>query len=124
MNDFNGVAVPDDARFAYIVRHEAYYWSAIKGFDDRHSLMVQAAANDGGVYWEFQVDEYPEINCGAIRVCVFGDAFAAYAQIPGFFASLVAERPSSLDELRTILDRLGAVDLTDRTDPHAAAREG
>lgn len=110
--------IPEDCEFAYIVNHEAWYAEATN--DVRHpSVMVQAAAFEGGVAWEFKVDEHNFGRQTAIQVCVFDDAFVAYRQVPEFFAALVEEKPDSLAGLRKILDRLGAKDRTARANPYS-----
>jgi hypothetical protein len=107
-------AIPRDAAFTYVISHEAWYSGVVKG----REINVQAAHEEGGVYWEFSVEE---VDLGqqqpSIRVKVFDDAFAAFAQIPAFFAALAADQVASLAGVVAVLDRLGAADVTERTGP-------
>ena len=105
--------LPEDCHLAYIVSHEAWYANALP---DRHpEINVMAAAEGGGCAWEFTVEEVDLGNRNpAVRVKVFDDAFAAFGQIPEFFASLVAEGVTTLDEVRSVLDGMGAADETER----------
>jgi len=107
------MAVPDDCRFAYIVNQEAWYSKVLT--DEPKEIMVMAAADDGGVAWEFGVEERVLGGETVVQLHPFNDAFDAFAQIPDFFAALAEEKPSTLDGVRGILDRLGAVDRTERT---------
>lgn len=110
-------ALPEGTRLAYTVSHEAWY-ARRPGIVDQPQIMVSASSPGGGCAWEFGVNEHDFGSHGrAIRVDVFDDAFAAFAQIPEFFAALAAEGIGTLDGVRSVLDRMGAVDETDRTDP-------
>jgi hypothetical protein len=109
-----GTNLPDDCHLAYIVSHEAWYANALP---ERHpEINVVAAADGGGCAWEFTVEEVDLGSGGTpIRVKVFDDAFAAFEQMPEFFAFLAAEKTDTLDGVRSILDRMGAADETERT---------
>jgi hypothetical protein len=109
----SSMQLPEDTHLAYVVSHEAWYANAMP---DRHpEINVMAAAEGGGVAWEFSVEEVDLGSSGpAIRVKVFDDAFAAFAQLPEFFALLAAEKADTLDSVCRILDRLGAADETER----------
>jgi hypothetical protein len=105
--------LPEDCHLAYIVTREAWYANALP---DRHpEINVLAAAEGGGCAWEFTVEE---VDLGhrdpAVRVKVFDDAFAVFAQIPEFFAALAAAKVTTLDEVRSVLDGMGAADETER----------
>lgn len=76
--------------------------------------MVGAYANEGGCAWEFCVEDRSDLGLGTVQLKVFSDAFEAITQIPEFFAALASERPRTLSDVRLILDRLGAVDKTER----------
>jgi hypothetical protein len=111
-------ALPEDCHLIYTVSHEAWY-ARHPGIVDQPQIMVSASSDEGGCAWEFGVNEH-DFGTGhgrAIRADVFDDAFAAFAQIPEFFAALAAEKIGTLDEVRALLDRMGAVDQTDRRDP-------
>jgi hypothetical protein len=114
--------LPEDTHLAYTVSHEAWY-ARTPGIVDQPQIMVAASAqgSGGGVAWEFSVTEHDFGSHGrAIQIGVFDDAFAAFAQIPEFFAALVAEKIDTLGGVRALLDRMGAVDETDRRGPAAS----
>ncbi|MEU3452268.1 hypothetical protein ABZ671_01295 [Micromonospora sp. NPDC006766] len=100
-------------RLDYIVTAEA--WHARLGEDAK--LNIRKASLGGGVFWEFAIVAKPSLGPDAIKLEMFDDAFAALTDVAPLFASLAAEQPSGLDEVRVILDRLGFVDSTDRTGP-------
>lgn len=104
--------LPEDCYLAYIVMHEAYWAPRTWIPNEKPTVMVQAASNGGGVGWEFAVEDYASIN--AVRLAMFSDSWAALTQIPEFFAALAAGEVSSLADARVLLDRLGAVDRTER----------
>ena len=120
--------IPPDTRFAYAVTHEAWYCTAIRTHD-RQSVLIQAAADGGGVAWEFIVEQVEHfqidnLGCGpALRLKMFDDAWDAFVQVPEFFSALQAKRPQHLTALREILDEIGAVDITARTDPDRPLRD-
>jgi hypothetical protein len=111
--------LPEDCRLAYIVSHEAWF-ARTPGIVDRPEISVCASANDGrGGEWSFGISEVDFGSHGqAIELKVFDDAFAAFAQIPEFFAALAAENITELAGVRALLDRLGAVDQTERRTPY------
>lgn len=113
------IEIPEPLFLAYVVNREAWYYPANQkiGSLEGRSLNVSAANPAGGCRWEFTVQEY-DINGGAVRLQMFDDSFQAFEQIPGFFQALTSEQPSSLDQVREILDRLGAVDTTERVSPY------
>lgn len=107
--------MPDDCHLAYIVSHEAWY-AQTPGVIDRPSISVSASSSGGGVAWEFTVEEYDHGNTHPIRVGMFSDAFDAFAQIPEFFTRLT-DGAETLDDVRAILDSIGARDETERREP-------
>jgi hypothetical protein len=107
-----GINVPDDCTFAYVVLSEGWYAEAI----DRPEMSVQLVNHAGGVNWEFViVQKHHGQSC--IQVRIFDEAFAAFGQIPAFFDALRDEQPRTVEAVRKILDRLGAIDRTDREKP-------
>ncbi len=102
-------------RLAYIVPHEAHYRNVVT----ERSVTVMKAADRGGVGWEFEVVEH---RGNGIRVEMFDDAFAAFAEIAPLFTALAEDPPGSLDDVRVLLDRLGFTDATQRTDPRTVGR--
>lgn len=113
--------ISDDCHLAYIVSHEAWYWSAARTPGEKPHLNVQASArgSGGGVAWEFDVSEHELGGKPCTRIEMFDDAYEAFAQIPEFFVLMREHQPGTLREVRGILDGLGAVDETQRTDPYA-----
>jgi hypothetical protein len=109
------VNIPDDCYLAYIVSHEAWYWSASRSPGEKPHLNVQAASNGGGVAWEFDVSEYHLGGEPCTHIEMFDDSYAAFADIPEFFVLLREHQPGTLCEVRGILDGLGAMDKTQRT---------
>jgi len=112
--------LPSDCHLAYIVWQEAWYSQASASLNEHPHLMVSASArgSGGGVAWEFQIDGYELGGSPVTRVKMFEDSYAALTDIPEFFAALAEERPVTLDQVRAILDSLGAVDETERVSPY------
>lgn len=117
--------IPEDCHLAYVVSHEAWYWNAAKGTDSKPHLNVQASAKGtgGGVAWEFDVSEHFLGGEYCTRIEMFDDSYAAFADIPEFFALMREHQPGMLREVRGILDGLGAVDETERNDPYAGRQK-
>jgi hypothetical protein len=110
-------------RLEYIVGHEAWYADANKMVDPNPYLGVAKAADEGGCAWEFQIADRTEaIGRPAIQVQIFDDAFAALVELAPVFAVFADEGPTTLAEVREILDRFGFVDATARTSPYGAER--
>lgn len=119
MREVPGISMPDDCTFAYTVCSEAWYSEVLKDtgvMKNRPELMVAASGNGGGCKWEFSVVE-KNLGGPTVQVRMFGDSFDAYVSIPAFFSALEREQPSTLDEVRQILDDLGAIDQTQREEP-------
>lgn len=105
-------------RLEYIIAKEAWWRDATRNIDPDPYISVIKAHRGGGCDWEFQItDRSRTIKSAAVRIGIFDDAFAAFTEIPELFAALAAERPTTLDAVRKILDRIGAVDATERTRP-------
>lgn len=111
--------LPEGMHLAYTVTHEAWYWDAVRDArtGEHPHLMVSASTGGQGVGWEFQIDGY-DLSGPVTRVKMFMDAYAALSQVPEFFAALAEQQPTTLDEVREILDGLGAVDETPRVSPY------
>lgn len=97
----------------YIVSHEAWY-SGHRALKDNNPEIMVHGGRDGETDWEFGIRLH---RISAIRVEVFADAFAAFADEPALFAALAEERPDTLEQVVEILDRLGFTDHTLRTNP-------
>ena len=110
-------ALPGDTHLAYCDRREAWY--ARPGERPEINISASAKGSGGGVAWEFGVAEY-ELGAGrpSIRLRMFDDAFAAFGQIPGFFAALTEREVASLDDVIELLRDMGAADETARENPY------
>lgn len=108
------------------VQHESWHWAANRGVGGRPTIYVSAEADDGGCAWQFAAVEHDQRDMGghkAVRVEVFDEAFAAFREIPEFFAALDAMPATNLADVVTILRRLDIADVTEREmPPHIAAR--
>lgn len=106
--------------YTYTVTEEAYWWYARRLADRRPTLMVAKAADGGGCAWEFTVvhKQFTVVDQAVIQVRVFNDGFAAFTEMAPFFAALAEQQPTTLDQVRVILDGLGVVDATERVDPN------
>lgn len=103
--------IPADCQLTYIVSRETWYAHVLTV--DEPDIMVHASARDGrGVEWEFAVVVHTHPVTEHIQVRVFDEGFPAFAQLPEFFMALAEEKPTTLAEVRAILDRLGAADWT------------
>lgn len=114
----------DDCYLAYVMSCETFYSDVIKPSQHHRSrlaeMTVQAAAEDGGCAWEFTISEW-DLGGPTTQVEMFGDSYVAFSEIPEFFAALSEQGPQSLAHVRVILDKLGAVDRTQRLRPGFAS---
>jgi hypothetical protein len=110
--------LPAGTHLAYIVWHEAWYSRVPNLPQDHPHLMISASTGGQGVGWEFPVEGYELCGRPVTRVKMFYDSYAAFAQVPEFFSALAEQQPLTLDEVRAILDSLGAVDETPRVSPY------
>lgn len=106
--------LPKDCTLTYIVGYEAWYADANRLTCPNPYLGIHASADDGGVVWEFEVEE-KDLDGPTVRLKMFNDSFAAFEQVPEFFTMLTLQRPSTLADVRSILHYLGAEDRTERT---------
>lgn len=114
------MSLPEGTHLAYVVNHEAWYASTVLA-DEPPTVMVQASAEGegGGVAWEFPVEDGSHlIGRPGLRLKMWGDSWEAFAQVPEFFAVLAGGEVATLDDLRGLLDSLGAVDETARVSPY------
>ncbi|MGY5210019.1 hypothetical protein [Nocardia gipuzkoensis] len=103
---------------AYVLVHEAWYTNPARV--QRPTLTIAIRDQDSDEAAEFEFEELPPGTLApdsSLKLRLFDDAFGALAQLPEFLAALSAERPTTIAELVTILDRLGARDITVRTRP-------
>jgi hypothetical protein len=109
-------------RLEYIIGHEAWYADANKMVEPNPYLSVIKAHQEGGCDWELQIiDRSATIGKPAIQVTIFDDAFAAFAELAPLFTALADQQPTTLGQVRNILDRLGFVDATARTSPYGTS---
>ncbi|MFI2663318.1 hypothetical protein [Micromonospora carbonacea] len=106
-------------QYTYYLNVESWYWPAIKNIDHRPQLMVGKSADGGGTAWEFAITEEKLDNRRPITVRLFDEAFPAFNEMHSFFGLLALRQPTTIDQVRGILDELGVVDATERTDPNA-----
>jgi hypothetical protein len=108
--------LPEHTHLAYVASHEAWYAHANQ--ISHPQLSIMASHKGGGVAWEFSAEEYELGGRQVVRVRMFFDSFAAYAQMPEFFAALAEQgETATLDSVRAALDALGALDETERETP-------
>lgn len=112
--------LPKDTHLAYTVWTEAWWYDASRTPGDHPQLMISASAkgSGGGVAWEFPIESYELGGEMVTRLKMFNYSYQAMAQVPEFFAALMEQRPGTLDQVRAILDALGAVDETERVSPY------
>jgi hypothetical protein len=117
------ITMPKGTHLAYTVYHETHWWRGSLRLSGRQSLpnegqpCIQVAASakgqGGGVRWEFSVVEV-DLGQKALRLDIFDEGWEAFALMPAFFAGLAAGGVETLDDVRELLDSLGAVDETER----------
>lgn len=110
--------LPENTHLAYNVWREAWYADVRK--DDKPGIGIAASAEGtgGGVAWEFQITQYELGGKPCTHIEMFDDAYEAIVQVPELFAALAKEQPGTLEQVRAILNGLGAVDETSRVSPH------
>lgn len=110
--------LPDDCYLAYTVMHEAWYRHRTPA-DDKPELNISATSHGGGVAWEFHVNEHElGLRSPSLQLHMFDDSWSAFVQLPELFAALAAGEVATLTDLRGLLDKLGAVDTTERKNPN------
>lgn len=114
--------MPEGTHLAYVIYHETKWWGQMCRHDrpneGRRCVQVYASAKGagGGTAWEFSVIGYDfDRTEKPLRICMFDDAWMAFAQVPEFFAALTDDTVKRLDDIRALLDQLGAVDETERS---------
>jgi len=110
--------LPTGCELHYLIGDEAWYAEANKPTNPDPYLSVMAQYPGDGCEWEFEITEH-DYNGGCVKVKMFSDSFAAFAEIPEFFDALTDLSPASLSGVVAILDELGAKDATPRVDPYA-----
>jgi hypothetical protein len=115
--------LPANTHLAYTVWAECWYSQVPGGPQEHPNLIVSASTAARGVAWAFQIDGCKFRRSPVTRVTMLPDAYAAFAQVPEFFSALAERQPVTLDDVRAILDALGAVDETPRVSPYAEHAE-
>lgn len=109
--------LPTDAFLDYVITKEAYYAHVTR---DEPEIQIRAASREGGCHWEFTAEQVGNIG---VQIRVFDDAWHAFNDLPEFFQILAARgKGATLDDVRQILDNLGAVDSTQRVDSDTAVK--
>jgi hypothetical protein len=110
--------LPEGSHLAYACLHE------IRLANSAPEISVSASmrGNGGGGRWEFGVKEF-DLGGPCIRVHVYDESFAAFTELPEFFARLAAEEIDTIAGVLVLLNKLGAVDETPRVAPSAPRRE-
>lgn len=80
--------------------------------DFKHELVVRAYVPDEGDLWRFTATDSEGAFEPQVTVHVRTDHFEVYARFPEFFTALAEQKPSTVDEVAGLLDRLGVVDDT------------
>lgn len=99
---------------AFIVNGEAWYTKVVPPGIQTSGVMVQLACRDGGVKWEFRIDEH-DLGGSTLQIHMFADSWQAFADVPELFVALREQQPRTLTDLRAVLTGLGFYDLTERT---------
>lgn len=112
--------LPENARLAYTVTGDASYARSLSQAE-RDTIEISADTRDAdgnhtGALWSFTVYERHDLGSEpCLQMQMFSDSFPAFRQVPELFAALGEwEPPETLAGLQTVLDGLGAVDVTDR----------
>lgn len=112
--------LPEGTHLTYNVYHEAWHWDMSRNHNDSPQIGVVATYPEGGSAWSFSVVD----DRGSARLNMFYDGWRAFHDVPEFFAGLAELRDNtSLEQVRDLLDRLGAVDTTPRVRPEYLTRE-
>lgn len=115
----DGITVPNGCFPSYYVGHESWWYTTLQQSGPRDGLvpevMVSMRHRDGGMKWEFGVEQVPGIG---LRVTVLDDAWEAFAAVPAVFAALAAGKVGDLAQFVAVLDGLGFRDSTERKSPY------
>lgn len=112
--------LPEGTYLSYHASHEAWHWEMSRNHGDPPQFVIAAQYPEGGSAWSFSVvrDEY-----GA-QLRTYEDGWRAFVDVPEFFAGLAELGDNTtLEQVRALLDRLGAVDETPRVRPEQVSQE-
>lgn len=106
------ITLPEDCYLDYVLPKEAWYREVVR---EEPEIQIRASSRGGGCLWEFAAVEVENIG---VQLRIFDDAWRALNDIPEFFQIIAASgQGTTLDDVRKILDGMGAVDSTERTRP-------
>lgn len=109
-------------RLTYTISHEAWYWDTVPRDNNEtaeitvHREALSSGGSHDGVHWEFTISWRDLGGVGPCpKVGVFDDAFAAFTEIPEFFAGLEKlTSPIMPEHVVALLDSLDFTDVTER----------
>lgn len=118
------ITMPEGTHLAYSVFHETQWWRSLKQTHpeslpgDGHPTINIAASvqgQGGGVKWEFGITNR-ELGRGyqSLQLHIFNEGWEAFALMAPFFSALASGEVETLDDVRSLLDSLGAADETER----------
>lgn len=114
------MSLEPDCFLAYTIVAETYY-ADVAG-KPNPTLWISASCRDGGVDWQFDIEEVVLSGRPCTRLVIFDDGYKAFTQIPELFASLADTQPATIAATVDVLKRHGAVDITERTLPLSGRR--
>lgn len=115
------IQMPEGTILAYTVYHETTWWRQLcehnRPNGGRPCVQISASAGkSAGCKWEFGVVEY-DLSKRALQLEIFDEGWEAFARMAPFFTALASGEIETLTDVRELLDRLGAVDQTERIAP-------
>lgn len=120
----NAVAfeAPEGLALGYSATRETWHHRHSTFPGDVNVLMVGLyGQTGGGCRWEFAIDE-EDAGGRCLRVKIYDEAWAAFTEVPEFFAALAElGRGAMTEDVVPVLDRLGFRDMTARVNPHTQA---
>jgi hypothetical protein len=101
--------LPEGTRLTYVVIREGWGLDLLSGVTLPPQITVALVADGTGTVWEFGVFGHDDTGARSIKVIVPSSAFAAFTQIPEFFAALATgSNIATLDMATSLLRRIGA----------------
>jgi hypothetical protein len=114
------ITLPEPYRLAYAVMHESHWWPVLKANgaapnDGHPSICIHASNPDGGSKWDFSITDHELRHASpSLRLAIFDEDWDAFDLLAPFFAALASGSVRTLEDVRKLLDDLGAVDETER----------
>jgi hypothetical protein len=102
--------LPSGTRLTYVINRKNWHLDLLGGFPLPPQITVALVADGTGTVWEFAVFGHDDgTDAKSIKVIVPSSAFAAFTQIPEFFAALATgSNIATLDMATSLLCRIGA----------------